>query len=247
MPADSLARVSAPALTATAPAIDPTFENVWDETRVARARARVDRSGGAARAARRAADHVLLRLRPDRAEPAPGQPRAAAHDAPPAARRPQAARPRRRIDRPRSATRGRRPSARSTPRRPSPSGSATCASQVERFLSFEGDNAARMVNNLDWTAPMSAIDFLRDIGKHYRVGTMLKKDAVSARLNSDEGISYTEFSYQILQGLDYRELYLPVRLRAADRRQRPVGQPDQRRRPHPPRRGRVACTRSARR
>ena len=80
--------------------------------------------------------------------------------------------------------------------------------QVERFLSFEGDNAARMVNNLDWTAPLSAIDFLRDIGKHYRVGTMLKKDAVSARLNSDEGISYTEFSYQILQGLDYRELFL---------------------------------------
>jgi tyrosyl-tRNA synthetase len=80
--------------------------------------------------------------------------------------------------------------------------------QVSKFLSFEGDNAARLVNNLDWTAPMSAIDFLRDIGKHYRVGTMLKKDAVSARLNSDEGISYTEFSYQILQGLDFRQLYL---------------------------------------
>ncbi|MET0860105.1 MAG: tyrosine--tRNA ligase [Microbacterium sp.] len=80
--------------------------------------------------------------------------------------------------------------------------------QVERFLSFDGENAARMVNNLDWTAPMSAIDFLREIGKHYRVGTMLKKDAVSARLNSEEGISYTEFSYQILQGLDYRELFL---------------------------------------
>jgi tyrosyl-tRNA synthetase len=79
--------------------------------------------------------------------------------------------------------------------------------QVERFLSFEGDNAARIVNNLDWTAPISAIDFLREIGKHYRVGTMLKKDAVSARLNSDEGISYTEFSYQILQGLDYLELF----------------------------------------
>lgn len=79
--------------------------------------------------------------------------------------------------------------------------------QVERFLSFDGDNAARMVNNLDWTAPLSAIDFLREIGKHYRVGTMLKKDAVSARLNSDAGISYTEFSYQILQGMDYLELY----------------------------------------
>jgi tyrosyl-tRNA synthetase len=80
--------------------------------------------------------------------------------------------------------------------------------QVARFLSFDGDNAARLVNNLDWTAPMSAIDFLRDVGKHYRVGTMLKKDAVSTRLNSDEGISYTEFSYQILQGLDFRQLYL---------------------------------------
>lgn len=80
--------------------------------------------------------------------------------------------------------------------------------QVAKFLSFEGENAARLVNNLDWTAPMSAIDFLRDIGKHYRVGTMLKKDAVSTRLNSDEGISYTEFSYQILQGLDFRQLYL---------------------------------------
>ena len=79
--------------------------------------------------------------------------------------------------------------------------------QVERFLSFEGENAARIVNNLDWTAPLSAIDFLREVGKHFRVGTMLKKDAVAARLNSDAGISYTEFSYQILQGLDYLELY----------------------------------------
>ncbi|GGD80992.1 tyrosine--tRNA ligase [Microbacterium murale] len=79
--------------------------------------------------------------------------------------------------------------------------------QVERYLSFEGENAARIVNNLDWTAPMSAIDFLREIGKHYRVGTMLKKDAVAARLNSDAGISYTEFSYQVLQGMDYLELY----------------------------------------
>jgi tyrosyl-tRNA synthetase len=79
--------------------------------------------------------------------------------------------------------------------------------QIERFLSFEGENAARMVNNLDWTEPLSAIDFLRDIGKFYRVGAMLKKDAVSARLNSDAGISYTEFSYQILQGLDFLELY----------------------------------------
>ncbi|GAA3890140.1 tyrosine--tRNA ligase [Leifsonia kafniensis] len=80
-------------------------------------------------------------------------------------------------------------------------------SQVSRFLSGEGSNAVTLVNNLDWTEPLSAIDFLREIGKYFRVGTMLKKDAVSARLNSDEGISYTEFSYQVLQGLDYLELY----------------------------------------
>lgn len=79
--------------------------------------------------------------------------------------------------------------------------------QVSKFLSFEGANAARLVNNLDWTAPLSTVDFLRDIGKHFRVGTMLKKDAVSTRLNSSEGISYAEFSYQVLQGLDFLELY----------------------------------------
>ncbi|WP_127793195.1 tyrosine--tRNA ligase [Agromyces sp. LHK192] len=79
--------------------------------------------------------------------------------------------------------------------------------QVSRFLSAEGGNPVRLVNNLDWTAGLSAIDFLRDVGKHYRVGTMLKKDAVASRLNSDAGISYTEFSYQILQGFDYLELF----------------------------------------
>ncbi|WP_431813145.1 tyrosine--tRNA ligase [Kocuria sp. cx-455] len=79
--------------------------------------------------------------------------------------------------------------------------------QVQRFLSFDGENAARMVNNLDWTSQMSAIDFLRDVGKNFRVGTMIKKDIVAKRLNSDEGISYTEFSYQILQGMDFLNLY----------------------------------------
>jgi len=79
--------------------------------------------------------------------------------------------------------------------------------QSSRFLSFEGSNAARLVNNLDWTSPLSAIDFLREIGKHFRVGKMLSKDAVSARLNSEHGISYTEFSYQILQGYDFLELF----------------------------------------
>ena len=79
--------------------------------------------------------------------------------------------------------------------------------QIEPLLDFDGPAAARMVNNLDWTAPMSAIDFLRDIGKHYRLGTMLAKDTVARRLNSDQGISFTEFSYQILQGMDYLELH----------------------------------------
>ena len=54
---------------------------------------------------------------------------------------------------------------------------------------------------------MSALDFLRDVGKHFRVNQMVKKEAIAARLNSDEGISYTEFSYQLLQGLDYLQLY----------------------------------------
>ena len=79
--------------------------------------------------------------------------------------------------------------------------------QVEPFLTSDGDNPAIFVDNLDWTAPMSALDFLRDIGKHFRVNQMVKKEAIAARLNSDEGISYTEFSYQLLQGLDYLQLY----------------------------------------
>ncbi|GAB3193300.1 tyrosine--tRNA ligase [Nesterenkonia suensis] len=79
--------------------------------------------------------------------------------------------------------------------------------QVRPYISFEGDNAARLVNNLDWTQGISAIEFLRDIGKYFRVGSMIKKDLVAKRLNSEEGISYTEFSYQILQGLDYLQLY----------------------------------------
>jgi tyrosyl-tRNA synthetase len=79
--------------------------------------------------------------------------------------------------------------------------------QIEPFLEFDGPHAARMVNNLDWTQPLSAIDFLRDIGKHFRVSRMLAKEAVSVRLNSEAGISYTEFSYQLLQALDFLELY----------------------------------------
>jgi tyrosyl-tRNA synthetase len=84
---------------------------------------------------------------------------------------------------------------------------ARIQAQVRPFLEFGGDNPAIMVNNLDWTAPMSALDFLRDVGKHFRVNAMIKKDAIATRLASQDGISYTEFSYQLLQGLDYLHLY----------------------------------------
>jgi tyrosyl-tRNA synthetase len=83
--------------------------------------------------------------------------------------------------------------------------------QVAPFLELpaeaQGLKGPLYVDNLDWTAPLSAIDFLRDLGKHFRVSKMLAKEAVSARLNSEAGISYTEFSYQILQANDFRELY----------------------------------------
>lgn len=78
--------------------------------------------------------------------------------------------------------------------------------QLERFLTFEGPNAAHLVNNLDWTKNVTAIEFLRDIGKHFSVNQMLSKDSVSSRLEGG-GISYTEFSYQVLQSFDYLELY----------------------------------------
>lgn len=81
------------------------------------------------------------------------------------------------------------------------------ATQVRAVLGADTANPPLFVNNLDWTAPISALDFLRDYGKHFRVNQMIRKDAVAARLNSDEGISYTEFSYQILQALDYLHLW----------------------------------------
>ncbi|WP_066943925.1 tyrosine--tRNA ligase [Microtetraspora fusca] len=79
--------------------------------------------------------------------------------------------------------------------------------QVERFLSFDGGpTSATVVSNLEWTGKMSAIDFLRDVGKHFPVNRMLARESVAARLGG-EGLSYTEFSYQILQANDYLELY----------------------------------------
>jgi tyrosyl-tRNA synthetase len=78
--------------------------------------------------------------------------------------------------------------------------------QLSRFLDFEGDNAAIMVDNLDWIGQMSFIDWLRDVGKYFNVNTMLAKDSVKSRLGSDGGISYTEFSYMTLQAYDFLHL-----------------------------------------
>src|SRR5690606_41033184 len=77
-------------------------------------------------------------------------------------------------------------------------------SQVERFVDFEGPAAATMVNNHDWTGSMGVLEFLRDVGKHFPVNRMLARDVVARRL--EDGISYTEFSYVLLQSLDFREL-----------------------------------------
>ncbi len=77
--------------------------------------------------------------------------------------------------------------------------------QVSRFVDFEGPTAATVVNNYDWTAGLSVLDFLRDVGKHFSVNRMLDREVVRSRL--DTGISYSEFSYVLLQSLDFRELY----------------------------------------
>ncbi|MCI1219897.1 MAG: tyrosine--tRNA ligase [Bifidobacterium sp.] len=80
-------------------------------------------------------------------------------------------------------------------------------SQISGILEVEGSNPVRFVSNYDWTASMSVIDFLRDVGKNFRLGTMLAKDTVARRLDSQEGISFTEFSYQVLQGNDFLHLF----------------------------------------
>ena len=80
--------------------------------------------------------------------------------------------------------------------------------QVAPFLDFDGPNAAVMANNYDWFGSMNCLEFLRDIGKHFSVNAMIKKESVQQRLvREDQGISYTEFSYSLLQGYDFAELY----------------------------------------
>lgn len=78
--------------------------------------------------------------------------------------------------------------------------------QVSRFVEFDGSNAALVVNNLDWTAEVSFIDMLRDVGKHFPVNRMLDRDLVARRL-AEGGISFTEFSYVLLQAFDYLQLF----------------------------------------
>jgi tyrosyl-tRNA synthetase len=85
--------------------------------------------------------------------------------------------------------------------------SAKIREQLAPFLDFEGENAAIMANNHDWFGAMGALEFLRDIGKHFSVNAMIKKESVQQRLDRDEqGISYTEFSYSLLQSYDFAEL-----------------------------------------
>lgn len=79
--------------------------------------------------------------------------------------------------------------------------------QLERLLDFTGPHAVRLVNNHDWLGPMSFLDFLRDVGPRFRVTEMLAKESVKRRLESNDGMSYTEFAYQILQAYDFLHLY----------------------------------------
>ena len=75
--------------------------------------------------------------------------------------------------------------------------------QLETLFDFDGDNAARLVNNHDWTRDVRLLDFLRDVGKHVTVNQMVAKDSVRSRMDSDQGISFTEFSYMLLQAFDF--------------------------------------------
>src|SRR5690606_11870738 len=85
---------------------------------------------------------------------------------------------------------------------------AAIKGQLERLLDFSaGENPAVLVDNRDWTEPMGVLEFLRDVGKHVTVNTMLAKESVRARVESEAGISFTEFSYMLLQANDYRHLH----------------------------------------
>ncbi len=84
---------------------------------------------------------------------------------------------------------------------------AAMRAQLTRFLAFEGANAARMRNNADWLRTLGLMEFLRDVGKHFGVGAMLQKESIRSRVGSEDGISYTEFSYMLIQAYDFWHLY----------------------------------------
>jgi hypothetical protein len=92
---------------------------------------------------------------------------------------------------------------------------ASIRPQLERFLDFDGPLAARMVNNLDWLEPIRLLDFLRDVGKHFTIPYMLAKDSVQTRLEG--GLSFTEFSYMLIQATDYQHLHREHGVRRVDR------------------------------
>ena len=104
------------------------------------------------------------------------------------------------------------------------------------MLDFDGPHPASVVSNLDWTGDLGAIELLRDLGKHFSINTMLAKESVSTRL-AEAGISYTEFSYMILQAYDFFGALPDLGMSTADRRFRPVGQHHGRPRPDPTRGG----------
>ncbi len=113
--------------------------------------------------------------------------------------------------------------------------------QMRQFLDFDaGANARDAGQQLRLDEPFSYLEFLRDVGKHFPVNVMLAKDSVKSRLERDSGISYTEFSYMLLQAYDFVYLQRQVRLRAASRRQRSMGQHHRRHRSGPPHARRAA-------
>ena len=103
-------------------------------------------------------------------------------------------------------------------------GRHAAATAAISWISIRRSNSALLVNNFDWIGPFGYLEFLRDIGKHFPVNVMLAKDSVKGRIDRDSGISYTEFSYMLLQAYDFVYLQQQIRLRAASRRQRSMGQ-----------------------
>ena len=102
---------------------------------------------------------------------------------------------------------------------------AAITAQLERLLEFDGrvDGCTCSSTTETWTEPVGVLEFLRDVGKHVSVNTMLAKESVKARVASEAGISFTEFSYMLLQANDYRHLHATMACRAAGRRLRSVG------------------------